>query len=317
MLLIRDINAALSSGLFKLGCVATIGNFDGLHKGHQAILDQLKIQSKKLALPSVIVTFEPLPREYFSKEASKHTCVRLTRFKDKWSFLKKWNIEAFVCLHFNAYLSKLSALHFINHFLVQALNVKHLIVGDDFRFGHQREGNISLLEEQAKQHHFNLEVANVKNWKDRRISSTWVREALQANDLVLAEQLLGRPYSLIGKIIHGDKRARQWGVPTANLSIQRSIIPTILPIKGVYAVLVKLGSKNIPGVANVGSRPTVDGIKNLLEVHLLNFSGDIYDQIVEVKFLHKLREEKRFDSVDLLKQQILEDVETAKRFFEV
>ncbi len=314
MLLIRHIKNALNSDFFKGGCVATIGNFDGLHNGHRFILEQLKTQAKVTGLPSVVLTFEPLPREYFLKK--ENTQVRLTRFKEKCFYLKKWGIDAFVCLHFNAQLAALSAQQFVDNFLVQALNVKHLIVGNDFRFGHQREGNLSFLQAQAKKYLFNVETAPITAYEGRRISSTWIREALQQNDLKLAETLLGRPYSLLGKVIHGDKRARQWGVPTANLNVHRSIIPTVLPIKGVYAVSVKgKGLVNFPGVANVGSRPTVDGIRNLLEVHLLDFKGDIYDQVVEVSFLHKLREEKRFDSIELLKEQILEDVEAAKKYF--
>jgi riboflavin kinase/FMN adenylyltransferase len=314
MLLIRHVKKALAATLFKRGCIATIGNFDGLHSGHRAILEKLKAQSKVTGLPSVVVTFEPLPREYFLK--NKNTQVRLTRFKEKFFYLEQWGIDVFVCLHFNQYLSKLSAECFVDQVLIQALNIKHLIVGDDFQFGHQREGNLLFLQEKAKQQRFSIEIAPVTSCEERRISSTWIREALQENNLPLAEKLLGRPYSLFGKVIHGDKRARQWGVPTANLNVHRSIIPTVLPVKGVYAVLVKgKGLDNLPGVANVGSRPTVDGFRNLLEVHLLDFEGDIYDQVVEVIFVHKLRDEKKFDSIDVLKQQILEDVATVKHFF--
>ena len=315
MLLIRHIKEALASELFKLGCVATIGNFDGLHNGHRAILERVKAQSKATGLPSVVVAFEPLPREYFLE--NKNTQVRLTRFKEKFFYLEQWGIDAFVCLHFNSHLSEQTAGKFVDDVLIQAINVKHLIVGHDFQFGHKREGNLVFLQEKAKKKPgFNIEIAPVTSWEDRRISSTWIREELQQNNLNLAAKLLGRPYSLLGKVIHGDKRARQWGVPTANLNVHRSIIPTVLPVKGVYAVLVKgKGLDNLAGVANVGSRPTVDGFRNLLEVHLLNFDGDIYDHLVEVLFVHKLRDEKRFDSIDLLKQQILEDVATAKRYF--
>lgn len=315
MLLIRHIKKALASVLFKQGCVATIGNFDGLHSGHRAILNKLKAQSKATGLPSVVITFEPLPREYFLK--NKNNQVRLTRFKEKFFYLDQWGIDVFVCLHFNRSLSKLNAECFVDEVLIQALNIKHLIVGEDFQFGHQRDGNLLFLQEKAREQGFNVEIAPVTSWNEQRVSSTWIREALQKNDLLLTEKLLGRPFSLFGKVIHGDKRARQWGVPTANLNVHRSIIPTVLPVKGVYAVLVKgKGLNNLPGVANVGNRPTVDGFRNLLEVHLLDFQGDIYDQVVEVVFVHKLRDEKKFDSVDLLKQQILEDVETAKQYFE-
>lgn len=316
MRLIRYINNTEKSPFFESsykGCVATIGNFDGLHRGHQAIFEQLKSLSREYNLPSVIITFEPLPREYFFK--NDHN-VRLTRFKEKWLFLEKLGIDIVVCLHFNATLAQWSASKFIQQLLINTLNTKHLIVGEDFRFGHQREGNVALLTQHARNNNFVLEVATSLNFENSRISSTRVREALKMDNLILAEKLLGRPYSLLGKVIHGDKRARQWGIPTANLNIQRSIIPTVLPVKGVYAVYVDLkGRKNLPGVANVGRRPTFNGFRHLLEVHLLNFNEMIYDQIIEVKFAQKLREEQRFDSVELLKQQILQDVETARKYF--
>ena len=313
MLLIRHIKR---HAFFQQGCVATIGNFDGLHRGHRAIFECLKQRAKEQGLPCVVVTFEPLPREFFSKSSKQAPICRLTRFKEKWALLKKWGIDVFVCLRFNGALSQLSAAQFVAQVLVQGLNTKHLIVGKDFRFGRDREGDLSFLEKQAKNYHFTLEVAPEVLWEGERISSTWVRTVLQENNLMVAEQLLGRPYSLLGKVIHGDKRARQWGVPTANLNIHRSIISTVLPIKGVYAVVVEgVGLDSTCGVANVGNRPTVNGFRNLLEVHLLDFEGSLYNQVIEVKFLHKVRDEKRFDSLELLKRQILDDVDMVKAFF--
>lgn len=316
MLLIRHMRYPLEQG-----CVATIGNFDGLHKGHQAILKQLKATAKILHLPSVVVTFEPLPKEYFLKNIQLSTpLTRLTRFKEKWHYLKNFGIDIMVCLPFNEKLAQWRARQFVDTLLLEKLHVQHLIVGEDFRFGYQREGDLAFLQQYSDKY-FALEIASVVYFEEQRISSTRVREALLANDMVLAEKLLGRPYSLLGKIIHGDKQARKWGIPTANLTLHRSILPTVLPIKGVYAVTISIlanGAKwqDIKGVANVGFRPTISGFRHLLEVHLFDFNHNIYDCIVEVKFLHKLRNEQRFDTVDLLKQQIFKDVDMTKTWFE-
>lgn len=322
MILIRHTK----NTILQSGCVATVGNFDGLHRGHQAIFDQLKERAKALNLPSVVITFEPLPKEYFFEKSPLHPHLqkggnlvsRLTRFKDKWHFLEKQGIDIMVCLHFNVALVQWSASKFVDDLLINTLKIKYLIVGEDFRFGCQREGDLSFLKKSTKKNNFTLKVAMSLNFENERISSTRIREALKTDNLILAEKLLGRPYSLSGKVIHGDKRARQWGIPTANLNVHRSILPTVLPVKGVYAVLVDLvNQKNLRGVANVGSRPTVNGFRNLLEVHLLDFNEDIYEQTIEVKFIHKLRDEKRFDSLDLLKQQIQQDVELVKTYFRI
>jgi riboflavin kinase / FMN adenylyltransferase len=316
MILIRKLvsdNSLMQNNLSN-GSVVTIGNFDGLHLGHQAIFAQLKKSAMTLKLPAIVISFEPLPREYFSKHQSDNL-PRLTRFKERYHFLKNLGIDIFICLHFNEKLAQLKSTDFIQKILLNALNINHLIVGQDFRFGSGREGDLALLKAQGTMHGFSVEVASVLEHEMRRISSTWIREALKKDELLLAEKLLGRPYSLSGKVVHGDKRAREWGVPTANLNVHRSIIQTVLPIKGVYVVSVSIrgrGEQNIFGVANVGRRPTVNGFRNLLEVHLFNFNESIYGQTLEVKFIHKLRDEKRFDSLDLLKVQILADVSMAK-----
>lgn len=305
-----------SNPVLEKGCVATIGNFDGLHLGHQAIFNQLKKRAQELGLPSAVITFEPLPKEHFSKKNPELALSRLTRFKEKWQYLEKIGIDWMVCLHFHAQLAEWTASHFVHHLLLEKLNVKLLIVGEDFHFGHSREGDLAFLEVCAQKNGFILEMADTQLLEGTRISSTRVREALKRNDLGLAEKLLGRLYTVSGKVIHGDKQARQWGFPTANLTVHRSILPTLLPVKGVYAVLVDIpGSTNLPGVANVGYRPTVNGFRHLLEVHLLNFNDTLYDKNINVKFVHKIREEQRFDSLALLKEKILEDVEIAKHYF--
>lgn len=304
---------------FPQGCVATIGNFDGLHRGHQAIFELLKKHDP--LLPQVVITFEPLPKEYFSRETSKDTVSRLsrlTRFKEKFKYLNNTGIHAMICLHFNAALAHWDAHRFVNEFLVNRLNIKHLIVGHDFQFGKQRQGNLIFLKQKALEKQFTVITAPEVHFEGERVSSTRIREALNADNLLLAKHLLGRWYSIQGKVIHGDKRARLWGIPTANLSVHRSILPTVLPVRGVYVVQVAGIARTtgpVFGVANVGKRPSVNGFRHLLEVHLLNYEGDLYDQTIDVQFLHKLREEKRFDSLELLKEQILSDVKIAKAYF--
>lgn len=313
MLLMRSANFSALCPVLEKGSVATIGNFDGLHLGHQAIFERLKEKAKNLNLPGVVITFEPLPREYFIKKQDLISPPRLTRFQDKVIFLKNLGIDVLICLHFNEKLAQLSAPQFVENILIKQCAVKHLIIGEDFHFGRNREGDLAFL--QSKQNYFTVETAPVFCFEKQRISSTWVRQALQENNLVLAEELLGRPYSISGKVIHGDKRARAWGVPTANLNVHRSIIPTVLPVKGVYTVQIKKDGCIFNAVANVGMRPTINGFRNLLEVHLLDFNESLYDQTIEVQFIHKIRDEKRFDSLELLKQQILKDVETARDYF--
>jgi riboflavin kinase/FMN adenylyltransferase len=325
MILIRNTNY-LNYVLFKkanleIGAVATIGNFDGLHRGHQAIFQQLKAKAAALGLPSVVITFEPLPREYFLKKTPENMPSRLTRFKEKYKFLENQGIDILMCLPFNTKFAQLTATQFIENILLNTLKTKHLIIGEDFRFGYKREGGLAFLQTYVDKKHFTMDIAPVLMHDNQRISSTRIREALQKNYLNLAKELLGRQYSLLGKVIHGDKRAREWGIPTANLSVHRSILPTVMPIKGVYAVSVSgleslgLTQKTFYGVANVGRRPTVNGFRHLLEVHLLNFNQDIYGKTIEVKFIKKLRDEKRFESLDLLKAQIERDVQEAKTFF--
>lgn len=291
------------------GCVATIGNFDGVHLGHQAILGQLSDKAEQLKLPTVVITFEPQPQEYFSRGEIP---PRLTRFREKFKALRRYSVDRVLCLDFNTALAELTAEEFLQRILLDGLGVRYLVIGDDFHFGNGRQGNFDYLRQAGKKHGF--EVVNMHTFTigDKRVSSTRIREMLQSGDLDGAEQLLGRPYRMCGRVAHGDKRGRLIGFPTANIFLHRKATP----VEGVFAVeLFGVEGEPVQGVANVGSRPTVDGTRSLLEVHLFDFSGDIYGRYVHVDFLHKIREERRFESFDALKEQILLDSEQAREFF--
>ena len=291
------------------GCVATIGSFDGVHLGHQAIIAQLAQQGRERQLPVTLVTFEPQPREYFRPAEAPS---RLTRLREKLEVMQHCEIDRVVCLRFDDYLAKLAPAAFIQRILLQGLKVKYLVVGDDFRYGRGRNGNFEMLRQAGQEHGF--QVANMQTFSvgGTRVSSTRIREALQQGDLSAAAALLGRSYSISGRVAHGDKRGRTIGFPTANIFLHRSAVP----VEGVFAVAVHgVDAQPLPGVANVGSRPTVDGTRALLEVHLLDFDRDIYGRHVRTVFLKKLRPERRFDSFDRLKEQILLDAEQARDFF--
>jgi len=291
------------------GCVATIGNFDGVHKGHQLVIKKLCEKAKVYNLPATVILFEPHPMEFFLQDKA---AARLMRLREKLLALQDLGVDRVVCLRFNKGLANTSAESFIENILVSGLGVAEVTVGDDFRFGHQRKGDVNLLKEFASQNGFEVIRMDACEVDGERVSSTRVRKALEAGDLSLAEKLLGRPFAISGYVAHGDKRGRIIGFPTANIYLHRKSVP----ILGVYAVkMFGIEKQPIFGVANVGNRPTVDGTRSLLEVHLFNFNKDIYGQHVRVEFVKKLRDEIRFDSLDALKQQIFRDAEQAKALF--
>jgi riboflavin kinase/FMN adenylyltransferase len=304
----------LVRGLYNLrarhrGCAATIGSFDGVHLGHQAVIGQLLAAARQRGLPATLITFEPLPREYFRPDTSP---PRLTRLREKLQALAGYGIEQVLCLRFDQQLAALSADEFVQRILVDGLDVKYLVVGDDFRFGRDRAGNFSMLGAAGEQHGFQVAAMETFSIGDGRVSSTRVRKALSTNDLALAADLLGRPFTLCGRVAHGDKRGRTIGFPTANIKLFR----TASPLSGVYAVEMQWpGAQPQRGVANIGNRPTVDGTRLQLEVHLFDFDRDIYGQHVEVEFMQKLRDEQRFDSFDALQEQIKLDSDRARKFF--
>lgn len=290
------------------GCVATIGNFDGVHRGHQAILVRLRERAFELGVPSCVVIFEPQPREFFAPDTAP---ARLARLRDKLQLLADEGVDRVLCLAFNQRLSKLSAAEFVDTILVDGLGVQHLEVGDDFRFGCDRAGDFNFLLQAGIDRGFTVEAAQTVELDGMRVSSTQVRNALAAADFALAERLLGRPFQISGRILHGQKLARQLGTPTANVQLKRRRVP----LSGVYLVSVEIDGQPWPGVANIGVRPTVAGDgKAHLEVHLLDFAGDLYDRRVTVVFHHKLREEQRFASLEALKTAINADVAAARAY---
>ncbi|WP_303907602.1 bifunctional riboflavin kinase/FAD synthetase [Thiohalomonas denitrificans] len=292
------------------GSVATIGNFDGVHLGHQAVLGQLAEKGAELCLPTVVITFEPLSREYFAPESAP---PRLTRFREKVKAMQRYSVDRMLVLPFNRKLAGLSAEAFIRQVLVKGLGIRYLVVGDDFHFGAGREGDFAMLQKAGRDYGFDVVNMHTLSLNGERVSSTRIREALQNGYLEIAEQLLGRPYRMCGRVVHGDQRGRSIGFPTANIRMHR----IVAPVDGVFAVeMFGIKGEPLPGVANVGKRPTVDGTRSLLEVHLFDFSGDLYGRHVQVDFLKRIRPEKRFESFEALKQQIEKDSSEARRFFE-
>ena len=293
------------------GCVATIGNFDGVHLGHQAVIGQLAEKAAEMNLPSCVISFEPQAAEYFKPGRSP---ARLTRLREKLIALRRYSVDRVLCLPFNKKLATLSAQEFIRTILVQGLGIQYLVVGDDFCFGQGRSGNFSLLEQAGKQYGFQVAHMHTFDVDGERVSSTRIRAALAEGDLLQAAKLLGRGYRMSGKVAHGDKRGRTIGFPTANIFLHRKQTP----VSGVYAIeMYGLEREPLQGVANIGTRPTVDGSRTLLEVHLFDFDQEIYGRHVQIEFVKKLRDEVKFDSFDELKQQIVADAQQARECFVV
>lgn len=288
------------------GCVATIGNFDGVHRGHQGVLVRLRERAAEANLPTCVVLFEPQPLEFFAPERAP---ARLTNLREKVALLQAAGIDRVLCLTFNRRLRELSAEQFVHHILVEGLGIKHLEVGDDFRFGCDRSGDFSSLVKAGKREGFSVESAHTIALNGERISSTRVREELAAGHFASVEQLLGRPYAITGRVLHGQKLARQLNAPTANLQLNR-LRPAL---HGVYLVSTDINGTRWPGVANIGKRPSVAGDGRAhLEVHLLDFSGDLYGRRLCVQFHQKLRDEQRFASLEALKTAIASDIAAAR-----
>jgi riboflavin kinase/FMN adenylyltransferase len=285
------------------GCVATIGTFDGVHRGHQAVFRSLHDVGSKLGLHSTVITFEPQPMEFFRPDEAP---ARLTRLREKLQVLQACGIDSVLVLEFSRRLASMGAETFIDEILVRGLGVEHLYVGDDFRFGRARSGNASMLRDAGELHGFAVDDMDTHMIDGERVSSTRIRQCLADDDLETATELLGRPYSICGRVSHGDKRGRTIGFPTLNIPAHRRKTP----LHGVYAVRVKgLGDTAVEGVANIGRRPTVDdGKEVILEVHLFNFDREVYGMQIEVEFVAHLRNEIKFDSFDDLKIQIRNDV---------
>lgn len=291
-------------------CVVTLGNFDGFHRGHGQLISTLKQLGERYQVPTVLITFEPQPKEFFAKQ---QTVPRLMRFREKWWAAEAAGLDYVLCLRFTKEVAALSPESFVKDILVDQLGVKAVVVGDDFCFGAKRAGTFSTLERLGKQHGFVAQQIPPVMASGKRISSTSVRDALQAGDLALAEQLLGRPYSLCGNVAYGDQRGRDLGYPTANVHLHRALVP----VSGIFAIRVHgLAGGPYQGVANIGIRPMFRLKRVLLEAHLFDFNQEIYGRPIRVELLRKLRDEAYYDSLDALVDQIRQDVSDAHCFFE-
>ena len=292
--------------------VLTIGNFDGIHQGHRALLGRLTASAASGQLLPAVLTFEPHPREYFAPESAP---ARLSTLREKLELIADEGVAATWVCRFNARFAALSAEEFIARVLIDALHVKHLIIGDDFCFGADRTGDFALLADAGKRHGFVVEAIDSVTVDGLRASSSAVRAALAAGQLDLAARLLGRPYSIDGRVVRGEQIGRQLGFATANIRIKHDKPPLL----GVFAVEVSspgFAGSPFKGVANLGFRPSLNKTRQaLLEVHLFDFAGDLYGTHLNVRFRHQLRDEMKFPNLDALKMQIATDIAEAKAFF--
>ncbi|MFK7852850.1 MAG: bifunctional riboflavin kinase/FAD synthetase [Granulosicoccus sp.] len=287
--------------------VVTIGNFDGAHLGHQAMFEATIAAARQHQLPATVISFDPLPHEYFSPEKSP---PRLQGLRDRVRSIAKAGIDRLLLLSFDKELAAQHADEFIAEVLVDKLRARHMVIGDDFRFGHKRLGTIESLYSAAETFGYSVQQSPTRSHAGSRISSTRIREHLTQGRLEEASSLLGRPYRISGRVIHGEKLGRQLGFPTANvgLSTHRP------PLRGVFAVtaLNEESGERFNAVANLGERPTLGGRKLLLEVHALDTSVQWYGQHLAVDFVSRLREEQRFNTIDELKTQIARDADAAR-----
>ena len=302
----------ITHGFRSLGTphAVTIGNFDGLHLGHQAMLARLQTVAHARGLPTCVLSFEPHPREFFAPEQAP---ARLSSLREKAETLRQLGIDRLHVFHFDRAFSALSAKAFVEQVLVQTLQARYVLVGDDFRYGAQRAGDFASLQTTGRPLGIDVESLPTVNVAGERSSSTAVRTALAAGDLDHATRLLGRPYSISGRVVHGDKLGRNIGFPTANIQLKHNRPP----LMGIFAVeLCGLNGAPLPGVASLGKRPTVkspDAVP-VLEVHLFDFDAEIYGRRVRVDFLHKLRDEEKYPDLDSLVAQIRRDVDNAKHY---
>ncbi|MCB1803123.1 MAG: bifunctional riboflavin kinase/FAD synthetase [Gammaproteobacteria bacterium] len=304
MLLIRGLHNLRAE---HRDCVATIGNFDGVHRGHQAVLAALTERARNAGLPSLVIIFEPQPLEFFRPEQAP---ARLTRLREKLEAIAACGVDRVLLIRFDAAFASIEAADFVHQVLVERLGIRHLYVGDDFRFGRGRVGDFAMLRRIGAERGFAVESLATVADAGERISSTRIREALERGDLAHAEQCLGRTYRVAGRVAHGHKRGRTIGFPTMNIGLLRRSTP----LRGVFAVRVHcLSERPLPGVANIGNRPTLAGDDRfLLEVHLFDFAQDVYGRHVEVDFVARIRDERKFESFDALREQIQRDVERAR-----
>jgi riboflavin kinase/FMN adenylyltransferase len=291
-------------------CAVTIGNFDGVHHGHQALLRLLSDKAREKNIPAALMSFDPLPHEYF---AHNRPAPRLTSARERYTAIAELDEplrpDMLLILRFDDVLAQLSAEEFVTRVLVDALAVKAVVIGDDFRFGKGRTGDFDYLKNAGDSYGFEVLALSTHSVDNMRVSSTAIREALLEDRLFDAERMLGKPYRICGRVAHGDKRGRTIGFPTANIRLNRPAIP----LSGVYtATLCSPQLGDVPGIANIGKRPTVDGERDQLEVHLFDFDRDIYGMNICVSFNDKIRDERKFESFELLRQQIERDCTRAR-----
>lgn len=291
------------------GNVVTLGNFDGVHKGHQMLLQHLQDKGDALAVPSLVITFEPQPREYF---AGASVPPRLTRLREKVELLRRHGLDRLLLLPFNEQTALTPAQWITDELLYRKLGAKYVLVGDDFRFGHERRGDYAFMQAAGERLGFAVGQTPTLSFGAERISSSRVRAALAAGNFELAEDLLGHEYFIMGRVVYGRQLGRQLGVPTANIRLHRYKAA----LEGVYCVSVDgIDDRVYQGIANIGVRPTVDGKEPLLEVHVFDYNGNLYNSLLTVTFQRKLRDEVAFDGIDALKVQIDQDIAEAKAWF--
>lgn len=286
--------------------VVTIGNFDGMHAGHKKIILRLIEKSKAMGVPSVLISFSPTPQSFFGRPQAM-----LSSFKEKHGLLSKLGLDTHLIIRFNQAFSQLEASEFVQTILLDKLKMKHCLVGDDFRFGKGRKGDFELLKILSKINDFTVKKTLSILLDNHRISSSEIRSLLEQGEMRLAAQMLGREFSIVGKVIHGLKNGRNIGFPTINIPIKRKISP----VHGIFAVTVELQEKLYQGVCSIGNRPIVGGSKTLLEVFLFDFDEQVYGLEVKTVFKYKVRNERNFEDFEALKRQIELDVEIAKNFF--
>ncbi len=289
------------------GCVATIGVFDGVHHGHQLILQRVLDEARQRGLPSLVFTFEPTPQEYFSRS---NPPARLMQLREKYEALDAFGIDWLYCPPFDASIGSLQPLSFIRHFLIDTLGVKYLVVGDDFRFAQGRSGTLEDLLAAGKEAGFGVEQIGSVVQDGIRVSSTAIRAALESGELERAKYLLGRYYRMSGRIVAGNRLGKTLGFPTANVNLNR----VLSPVMGIFAVRVDgLGGGLLDGVASVGTRPTVGGTVPLLEVHIFDFDREVYGEHIQIEFVARLRDEIHFPDLESLQQQMHIDAQQARR----
>jgi len=287
-------------------CVATLGNYDGVHRGHQHMIAAVRAKATELGLPAVVITFEPTPREFFEGPAAP---ARLTRLREKLEALALYGVDRVLVLRFDRRMQGMGADEFVDRLLVNGLGVRHMVVGHDFHFARRREGTLETLRAAGAAHGFTVEEIGQFLLHGERVSSSLVREALNLGNLERATHLLGRPYRMAGRVRRGQQLGRKLGYPTANLALHRKVVP----LWGVFAVRVSgAGLADHPAVVSLGTRPTINGTDPLLEVHVFDFDGDLYGRYLDVDFVQRLRAERKFESLDALVLQMHRDAAAAR-----